>query len=242
MGRSLYFPKRLPEPETMSHVENDSFAVVARERYPLWFVPLADHAAQMSKITDGRILDMACGPGLLTKALRERLPAARITAADWSKSALVIAKKNVKTPAHIDWKRVDVANQPFTDNTFDLVTCRDSFHHFPDALQALREMRRVLAPGGTLYIQDLRRDLPWTLLREAVPQATVFQRLQYISVQASYTIPEMRRLLRQAGFRRFRVWVRRLTPAVVRQFARTSKEREILRRSFQAHYIAVATK
>ncbi len=242
MSRSLYFPKRVPEPETMSRAEDHVFASVAKERYGLWFLPLADHIAAVSGLRDGMILDMACGPGLLTRALAERLPQAHIVAADWSRTALKIAQKNITKKARVEWKRVDVAHQPFADAAFDLVTCRDSFHHFPDALAALKEMYRVLRPGGILYIQDLRRDIPWNILRDAVPPVTVFQRLQYISVQAAYTMAEMRQLLRRAGFKRQQVLVRRMSPGVRRAFARSEKDEVILRKSFQAHYIVIAKK
>jgi ubiquinone/menaquinone biosynthesis C-methylase UbiE len=52
----------------------------------------------------------------------------------------------------------DSENIPFAAGTFDVVTCSNSFHHYPNQLAALREMHRVLRPGGRLLVVDGFRD------------------------------------------------------------------------------------
>jgi len=55
---------------------------------------------------------------------------------------------------NVEFREADVADLPFEDETFDIVTCRRAAHHFLDIMHALREMKRVLKPGGRLVIDD----------------------------------------------------------------------------------------
>ncbi len=56
--------------------------------------------------------------------------------------------------ANVEFQLADAHELPFEDATFDIVTCRRAAHHFVDIAQALREMKRVLKPGGRLVIDD----------------------------------------------------------------------------------------
>jgi ubiquinone/menaquinone biosynthesis C-methylase UbiE len=55
----------------------------------------------------------------------------------------------------------DSERMPFATNTFDFVTCANSFHHYPHQDRAVAEMHRVLRPGGRLLLIDGYRDAPW---------------------------------------------------------------------------------
>ena len=55
----------------------------------------------------------------------------------------------------------DSERLPFDDGTFDVVTCANSFHHYPHQQQAVAEMHRVLRPGGRLMLIDGYRDGLW---------------------------------------------------------------------------------
>ena len=50
----------------------------------------------------------------------------------------------------------DVERLPFAEGTFDVTVCRNSFHHFADPGAVLREMTRVLRPGGRVVAEELR--------------------------------------------------------------------------------------
>ena len=55
----------------------------------------------------------------------------------------------------------DSERLPFATGTFDVVTCANSFHHYPHQDRAVAEMHRVLQPGGRLMLIDGYRDAPW---------------------------------------------------------------------------------
>ena len=60
----------------------------------------------------------------------------------------------------IDFQQGSASEMPFADRSFDFVVCVAAFKNFSDPLGALNEIYRVLAPGGTASIQDLRKDAP----------------------------------------------------------------------------------
>jgi SAM-dependent methyltransferase len=97
-----------------------------------------------------RALDVGAGTGFLSGALLGRV--ADAVALDSSQAMLSFAPAGVRTVVG----RADA--MPFEDASFDLVTCVNTLHHLPDPHAALREIARVLAPGGRFAIQDYLRD------------------------------------------------------------------------------------
>lgn len=100
----------------------------------------------------GRILDIGSGAGqILGHLLKEARPDATIVAADLSHRMLKRAKNRLKTdrPGFI---AADLTRLPFADASFDCVTCGWVIEHLPDPQPGLREMCRVLRPGGSLLL------------------------------------------------------------------------------------------
>lgn len=100
----------------------------------------------------GRILDVGSGAGqILGHLLKEARPDATIVAADLSHRMLRRAKNRLRThrPAFL---AADVTRLPFADGSFDCVTCGWVIEHLPDPEPGLREMCRVLRPGGSLLL------------------------------------------------------------------------------------------
>lgn len=99
-------------------------------------------------------LDVACGPGLLACAFAARVRHA--TGIDLTPAMLDLARRNQQEQRleNLSWFQGDVTALPFPGSSFDIVTCRFAFHHFPDPLAVLREMRRVCRPGGRLVVAD----------------------------------------------------------------------------------------
>jgi ubiquinone/menaquinone biosynthesis C-methylase UbiE len=101
-----------------------------------------------------RILDLGCGTGIVARVLRERLGgAARITGVDVS--APMIARARAVAP-ELDFREGDAMALPFADHAFDRVLSQQMLQFVPDPARALREARRVLAPGGRLVLSTWR--------------------------------------------------------------------------------------
>jgi ubiquinone/menaquinone biosynthesis C-methylase UbiE len=121
------------------------------------FVRTADEVA--ASLPAGRaILEVAPGPGFLAIELAKR--GYPVTGLDISKSFVEIARRNARDAGvTIDFRRGDVARMPFADASFDFVVCVAAFKNFPDPVAALDEIHRVLRPGGSASIEDLRKEV-----------------------------------------------------------------------------------
>jgi ubiquinone/menaquinone biosynthesis C-methylase UbiE len=109
-----------------------------------------------------RVLDVGCGTGLFAERMRTALPNAEIWGVDLVSAMLDKGRERWRAHAgRIVPIQGDSERLPFADGAFDVVTCANSFHHYPRQDLAVAEMRRVLAPGGKLLLIDGNRDNPW---------------------------------------------------------------------------------
>jgi len=101
-----------------------------------------------------RVLDVATGGG--HTALAFTRVAGHVTACDLTEPMLAAARGLVRDRgAAAAFVAGDAVTLPFRDGAFDVVTCRIAPHHFPDVAGAVREVRRVLRPGGSFLVQDI---------------------------------------------------------------------------------------
>ena len=103
--------------------------------------------------TGDRVLDAACGTGDLAIA-DEKAGAAKVTGLDFSAEMLGRARR--KAP-QLEWIEGDMLALPFADATFDAATVGFGVRNVADLELALRELRRVLRPGGRLAILEITR-------------------------------------------------------------------------------------
>jgi ubiquinone/menaquinone biosynthesis C-methylase UbiE len=109
-----------------------------------------------------KILDVGCGTGVFAARIREALPSSQVWGVDLVSGMLTKGadrwKQNADrvTPIQGDSERL-----PFASESFDVVTCSNSFHHYPHQDRAVSEMNRVLKPSGRLMLVDGFRDRPW---------------------------------------------------------------------------------
>ncbi len=117
---------------------------------PLIFEPYADDlAARVQVLQPTTVLEVACGTGVVTRALSKSLSAAcAITATDLNE-AMVAHAERVGTIRPVTWRQADVMALPYANESFDVVVCQFGAMFFPDRVAAYREIRRVLRPGGT---------------------------------------------------------------------------------------------
>lgn len=109
----------------------------------------ADLMRRMPVRPKGDVLELACGTGIVTARLRERVDSTfRLVATDLSEAMLAYARNKVK--GKIDWRLADAAALPFKDDTFGAVVCSFGVMFVPDKAKLFAEARRVLVEGGLL--------------------------------------------------------------------------------------------
>lgn len=112
-----------------------------------WAPRVADAAAVRSR---DRVLDVACGTGVLTRtAASKAAPGGMVTGLDLDPGMLAVA---ARLRPDLCWQRGAADALPFSDGAFDAVVSQFGLMFFPDRVAALREMLRVLAPGGRLAV------------------------------------------------------------------------------------------
>jgi SAM-dependent methyltransferase len=118
---------------------------------PLLFEPYAaDLANRLASRSLRRVLEVAAGTGVVTRAMASVLPAhVSIVATDLNQPMLDQASA-LGTKRPVDWRQADAMQLPFEDGTFDAVVCQFGVMFFPEKARALSEARRVLRPGGVL--------------------------------------------------------------------------------------------
>lgn len=131
------------------------------DRYmgPMLFEPYADDLVGRLEVRDGmRVLEVACGTGIATRHLRTLLPAGcELVASDLSEPMLNFARSKFNDNDAIEWQQADAMALPFPDQSFDAVVCQFGLMFVPDKLAAIREMHRVLKPGGQLLFNTWDR-------------------------------------------------------------------------------------
>lgn len=117
---------------------------------PVIFEPYAeDLASRLRGKNFECVLEIACGTGIVTRRLRDALPAeTQIVATDLNTDMFEFAKAKFKPDEKIRWQQADALALPFPDNSFDAVVCQFGFMFVPDKAAAMREAHRVLRSGG----------------------------------------------------------------------------------------------
>lgn len=99
-----------------------------------------------------RALDMGCGTGALAELVLAEVPECALVGIDLSEEMLECARARLGHRA--DLHLGDSERLPYSDESFDVVYCNDSFHHYPEPEKAVFEAWRVLVPGGVFVIGD----------------------------------------------------------------------------------------
>jgi demethylmenaquinone methyltransferase/2-methoxy-6-polyprenyl-1,4-benzoquinol methylase len=103
---------------------------------------------------NARALDLCCGTGDMAFALHRKGPKASITGADFSHAMLKLASAKSRHNDVLKWIEADALQLPFPDQSFDLVTSAFGFRNLADYDAGLREILRVLKPGGEFGILE----------------------------------------------------------------------------------------
>jgi ubiquinone/menaquinone biosynthesis C-methylase UbiE len=183
----------------------------AAERYEQYAVryfigPWAPGLVDLARLQPGeRVLDLACGTGVVARLAASKVGSAgRVTGLDLNAGMLAVACSLPRpSGASITWVEASALATGLPDASFDVVVCQQGLQFFPDKLAALREIHRVLVPGGRVLLSVWKSAGPYNV---AVGDALE----RYAGVQAatryraSRVVPgaeELKRLLVEAGFR-----------------------------------------
>lgn len=139
------------------------------------------------------VLDVACGPGIVACAAAEQ--AAHVTGIDLTPAMIDQARERQGRQQldNLEWRVGDATRLPFADGTFDVVLTRYSFHHMPEPLLVLREMRRVCRRGGRVVVIDAT---------PAAETQAAYDRMEILrdpSHASALTLEQLRAIGQQAG-------------------------------------------
>ncbi len=154
------------------------------------------------------ILEVAPGPGFLAVELAKRGFA--VAGLDIGKTFVQLARDNAeKAGVRVEFREGNASAMPFLDQSFDFLVCRAAFKNFADPVGALREMHRVLKPGGRGLIIDLRRDASMAEISQYVDGLGVsfFNRLfikltfRYMLLPRAWPVDAFAKMLKEIPFR-----------------------------------------
>ena len=194
----------------IQEVHGKSYGGTPAENYERFFVasigaPVADDLIGTADLQPGqRVLDVACGTGVVTRRAAKRVGVSGAVAGlDINPGMLAVARSQTPPNVSIDWYEASAESMPLPDEAFDVVLCQMGIQFVPDKLAALREMRRVLdtdgraivtVPGPKPPMFEIMTD---ALARHLSPKAASFADLVFSMHDAS----ELAELMRGAGFR-----------------------------------------
>ena len=188
-------------------LEDSSAEAYERHLVPIMMRCWAEHLVALAAPRPGeRVLDVACGTGIVARTASSAVGAhGRVVGLDLNEGMLAVARRvasALRPP--IEWQQGDATALPFDDASFDMVFCQQGLQFVPDPSAAVREMRRMLAPGGRAAVLACRPiahspayvTLSEVLERHLGPEAGAMMR----SLFPSWTSGTLDALFAGAGF------------------------------------------
>lgn len=155
----------------------------------------------------GLILDVGTGTARIPIFICQERWEWQIIGIDLSQNMLIIGEKNIKEAGledRIKLESVDAKNLPYPDRNFEAVISNSIVHHLPDPLPFWRELKRVLKPGGGIFIRDLLRPENEEITEEFVSKyaADCNDRQRGLfrdSLKAAFTVDEVQEMIETVG-------------------------------------------
>jgi ubiquinone/menaquinone biosynthesis C-methylase UbiE len=189
---------------------DEAYGLNPAENYERFFVPaigepLANDLIRFAAVRPGeRILDVACGTGIVARLALEQVDSnGTVAGVDVNPGMLEVARSITPADRPIEWHETGAEDMSLPDEAFDVVLCQISLQFMADKLAALQEMRRVLAPGGRLILS-----VPgpagkiFGVLAEAMERHISAEAAGFVTqVFSLHDTAEIQQLLSEAGFR-----------------------------------------
>lgn len=195
----------------MTDVSYRTYTGTAAANYQRYFVPaiatpVSAPLLDAADLRSGeRVLDVACGTGIIARLAAERVgPIGAVTALDLAPDMIDVARATpAPTAPAIDWRVGDATALPLPDDGFDVVLCQMGLMFMQDRVGALAEMRRVAAPGGRVVVSTpgaIQR--PLEIMEEAIVEHISAELGGFVRAVFSLHDPDaVAALLRDAGLR-----------------------------------------
>jgi len=166
--------------------------------------PLATDLVRHAALQEGeRVLDVACGTGVVARLASDKVGAAGTVAGlDVNPGMLAVAREATPAGAAIEWHEASAEAMPLPDASFDVALCQMGLQFMPDKHAALGEMRRVLAPGGRLVLNlPGPTPRPLAIMAEALARHVGAEAAGFVNhVFSLHDTAEIRNLVSEAGF------------------------------------------
>jgi ubiquinone/menaquinone biosynthesis C-methylase UbiE len=185
------------------------YSGTAAQLYESFFVPsiatpVSAELLRTAALRPGaRVLDVACGTGVVTRAAAERVgPTGSVTGVDIAPDMIAVAKTIPAGGAPITWQEADAASLPLPDGFYDVGLCQMGLMFMEDRAGALAELHRVLAPGGRIVVNTPGRIQPlFEVMEQAITSNLEPGLGAFVSAVFSMHDPAaLADLLRDAGF------------------------------------------
>jgi len=231
------------------------FSANTAENYEKYFVPaiaapIAEDFMKAASIQRGeRVLDVACGTGVVTRLAAERAGSlGQVAGLDVNPAMLAVARSLTQAETPIDWYETSADAMPLADGGFDVVLCQMGLQFMSNKQQALAEMRRVVRPGGRVVLNvpgptpAFLSDFAQALARHIDPRAARFVDVVF----SLHDDEELRSLMSAAGFKDVKIAkikkTLRLPPPqeFVWQYAHSTPLRELVSPASDAQRAALA--
>ena len=193
---------------TIDSVFGSAYRGTAPENYQRYFVPAIGGPFAEDLVTEAaldpgeRVLDVACGTGVVARLAAERVGrTGTVAALDLNPGMLSVARSIRSSGAEIRWYETTAESIPLPDNGFDVVFCQLGLQFVVDKIAAIREMRRVLVPGGRVLVSTPPPNAFFDVLDEALAQHVGGEAAGFVRMVFSLHDPAtIERLFREAGF------------------------------------------
>lgn len=203
-GFTTNLKKRIPEEEEVIGGKEGKLYANRKDNRSLNFSMVAFDIKERIKLDkDKKILEVACGAGQLAHYLYYFTKNKNITATDGGKELIIAAQERYKKEP-IKFFTKNIHSHPWKGKS-DLVIIKDSFHHFRNPSQGMKELLSLVKKGGILYIYDLTRDAPSNQVARRLNTFEIeHEKKRFLaSLNASLNLKEMKALIKKMGIKDF---------------------------------------